>query len=104
MDNHISIVCRHCQYSQPYKRPLSACPKCGEAWLDADYALLTKPEETASWQQEIKKRSTTVWRYQELLPSKTRRKHYFFRRRLDTSHSCSQFRPHAGSSQYLHQR
>ena len=70
MDNHISIVCRHCQYSQPYQRPLPACPKCGEAWLDADYALLTTPEDASAWQQEIKKRSTTVWRYQELLPVK----------------------------------
>lgn len=70
MDNHVYIVCRHCQHRQLFLRPLSACSKCGEAWLDADYDLLNDKENARKWQSTIKKRGTTLWRYQELLPIK----------------------------------
>lgn len=69
MDSRISIVCRHCRESHPYLRPLPACTKCGEAWLDADYQLLhQQPPAGEKWQCTLNTKEATLWRYQELLP------------------------------------
>ena len=69
MDSCISIVCRHCRESYPYLRPLPACTKCGEAWLDADYQLLhQQPPAGKNWQSSLNTKEASLWRYRELLP------------------------------------
>lgn len=67
--NKVFIVCRHCQASHEFLRPLPACPKCGEGWLDADYRLLHQPPPAGqNWQRQLNTGEATLWRYRALLP------------------------------------
>lgn len=67
--NKVFIVCRHCQASHEFLRPLPACPKCGEGWLDADYRLLYQPPPAGqNWQRQLNTGEATLWRYRALLP------------------------------------
>lgn len=65
-----SIQCRSCHHTQPYDKPLSACPLCGEKWLDAvyDYDVAQR-----NWPQELSDRGASIWRYHELLPIRDKR-------------------------------
>lgn len=65
------IVCRHCNFTQTYKRPIRGCQRCGEEWLDAQYDLRCLKQTTADklrWVDKLAKRGATLWRYHELLP------------------------------------
>ena len=37
MSKQVWTECPACQYREPFKRPLLACPACGGEWLDAAY-------------------------------------------------------------------
>ena len=71
---NITVVCRGCQAKFEFKRPFSACPNCGNDWLDAEYEL-THPGQNGhlaqrgqEWRQELDHRGASLWRYRELLP------------------------------------
>ena len=65
MTKTIWTACPTCQYREPLRRPLLACPSCAGEWLDAhyDYESLQGrlPDLLAS-------RPFTMWRYWDLLP------------------------------------
>lgn len=72
----VTIVCRACHAKFDFKRPLPACPSCGNGWLDAEYEL-THPHQNGhlaqkgqKWLQKLDRRGATLWRYRELLPLK----------------------------------
>ncbi|MCP5095028.1 MAG: pyridoxal-phosphate dependent enzyme [Chloroflexi bacterium] len=59
------VVCRACQHAQTFTQPVSACPACGEAWVDAVYDLKNL---APNWTDTLAQRGATLWRYRELLP------------------------------------
>lgn len=65
MSRHFTFVCRTCGHQQPYQKPESACPHCGQKWLDAKYDL-----EAARlvWREQLKSYGASMWRYRDLLP------------------------------------
>ncbi len=65
-----SVVCRACKHSEPFAKPLTACPVCGEQWLDAKYNLnLNNGRNPADiWTEQLAQRGATLWRYREFLP------------------------------------
>ena len=66
-----SVVCRACKHSESFVKPLSACPACGEQWLDAKYALphVSNGDHPATiWKNKLAQRGATLWRYHEFLP------------------------------------
>lgn len=65
MSRHFTFVCRTCGHQQLYQKPESACPHCGQKWLDAKYDL-----EAARlvWREQLKSYGASMWRYRDLLP------------------------------------
>jgi threonine synthase len=57
--------CPTCQYREPLKRPLFACPSCGGEWLDATYPYESLRDQ---WPALIHGRPFSMWRYWDLLP------------------------------------
>jgi threonine synthase len=67
MSKKVWTECPACQYREPLRRPLLACPACGGEWLDAayDYDFLRD-----HWLPSLSGRPFTLWRYWDLLPLK----------------------------------
>jgi threonine synthase len=65
MSKSVWSECPVCKHREPMERPLSACPTCGEEWLDAryDYEALR-----GRWPELIARQPFTMWRYWDLLP------------------------------------
>lgn len=75
-----SIVCRACGAQHPYVKPLLACPRCGQEWLDAvydfdHYRVYPGGEGSQNgrgaptgWPALLAQRGASLWRYRELLP------------------------------------
>lgn len=60
-----SYRCIKCNHVERYKILASICPVCGHDWLEPVYDL---PAISAVWQQELKSREASMWRYWEVLP------------------------------------
>lgn len=60
----ILLTCLHCGYHEDYTRPLTACPQCGETYLDAAYEL----DSPLPWPEALTDRPNSIWRFRELLP------------------------------------
>jgi threonine synthase len=60
-----SVHCLACGHHHAADIRLAQCDACGSSWLDAhyDYARLT-----SEWWQQTARRTTDLWRYQEMLP------------------------------------
>jgi len=61
----LSYKCIACGYTAEYTKLITACPNCGEEWLDLLYNL---NEAAYTWLHELPHRERTIWRYFELLP------------------------------------
>ena len=60
------IVCLECKHALAASEMMVAsCPKCGSAWLDAQYDYDTV---VTDWCATVAKRNHNLWRYAELLP------------------------------------
>jgi threonine synthase len=57
------VVCLSCGNEMPPDPMLAACTRCGGGWLDARYDY-----DQLNWSTSLAKRTTTLWRYEELLP------------------------------------
>jgi threonine synthase len=60
-----SVVCMDCGHSMAFDPLPSRCAACGSVWLEARYDLA---QAASRWREGLSDRSTTVWRYEELLP------------------------------------
>ncbi|MEM7033768.1 MAG: pyridoxal-phosphate dependent enzyme, partial [Chloroflexota bacterium] len=60
-----AIHCLTCGHTMPAQYDITHCSNCQEVWLDAHYDYKSLPD---SWPELLKKRPTTLWRYNELLP------------------------------------
>jgi threonine synthase len=60
-----TIRCRACNHLEPHGRPLAACSRCGQGWLDAEYPY---EEWKGRWLERIAHYGTNMWRYRDLLP------------------------------------
>lgn len=60
-----SLECRACCAQTDPSRPVGTCPTCGHALL-ATYDLARL--EARRWQDEVARRTPSLWRYRELLP------------------------------------
>ena len=65
MTKALAYKCIACDYTAAYSKLITACPNCGEEWLDLIYNL---NEAAYTWQHELPHRERTIWRYFELLP------------------------------------
>lgn len=65
MSHSFSVRCRACQHQTPYTQPYTACPKCGQGWLDAVYDL---PAVAQHWPTSLANYGASLWRYRDLLP------------------------------------
>ena len=59
------LRCPRCEFQQLYSRPLPACPRCNNEWLEAAYNL---GEAVQEWPMVLTGRPASLWRYRELLP------------------------------------
>ncbi len=59
------LECAACGHRVPFVRPLKACERCGEEWLDARYEY---DRVRAQWPAVLRERPFDMWRYRELLP------------------------------------
>ncbi|MBN1966136.1 MAG: pyridoxal-phosphate dependent enzyme, partial [Anaerolineae bacterium] len=60
-----SIICMDCGQEVAYDPLPQTCPSCGSAWLDARYDY---KQAASLWLNGLDARTTTIWRYEELLP------------------------------------
>ena len=60
-----SIVCLDCGHSMPIDPLPTRCAACGSVWMDAQYDY---EQAAALWKAGLAERTTTIWRYEELLP------------------------------------
>jgi threonine synthase len=60
-----TIRCRACNHVEPQGRPLPACARCGEGWLDAEYAY---EQWQGRWPEHLSRYGANMWRYRDLLP------------------------------------
>jgi threonine synthase len=62
----IDLQCVDCGYTQVNSQMLPSCPNCNSAFIRARYDLgkLSGSE----WQQKLRDRESSMWRYRELLP------------------------------------
>ena len=58
------VVCIACGHEREAAMFPGACPECGSAWLNAEYALDALPTD---WPELVAQRPTDLWRYRELL-------------------------------------
>ena len=65
MNKKITLKCTNCFHEMPYRTRIGNCPQCGNDWLDPQYDLSSVAK---IWQQELKSRVSSMWRYWELLP------------------------------------
>ena len=63
--NLTHVTCLECKHTMTYCPALDFCEACGSPWLDAQYDY---KRAAALWQQGVKDKSASLWRYQELLP------------------------------------
>ncbi len=66
MTDKFHIQCRACKGIEPYRKLISACPRCGHGWLDTIYDLDGIAANTE--QRPFTHNSTDLWRYRALLP------------------------------------
>ncbi|MCS7251526.1 MAG: threonine synthase [Anaerolineae bacterium] len=59
------LRCASCAHQWPYLRFEISCPHCGGDWLEVGYNLNMVRRR---WEQMLRKRPFTMWRYRELLP------------------------------------
>jgi threonine synthase len=64
VDVQINIHCPLCDYGEPYRYLLEACPSCGSTLLDATYQI----GGPLRWPDILHTRPNSMWRYRELLP------------------------------------
>jgi threonine synthase len=62
----VHVTCRACGHRMLYQRPLPACERCGNDWLDGSYDL--ERLRGGGLEALIAARPFTMWRYWELLP------------------------------------
>lgn len=60
-----SIRCIDCGHTLAPDPLPSSCPMCGSSWLDAEYDY---SRAAALWRQGLGERTSSLWRYDELLP------------------------------------
>ncbi len=60
-----SIRCMDCGHTLPPDPLPATCPACGSSWLDAGYDYARA---AALWRQGLDERTSSMWRYDELLP------------------------------------
>jgi threonine synthase len=60
-----AVVCLDCGQSMGYDPLPARCEKCGSIWLDIQYDY---PQAADLWKAGLAERSSTLWRYEELLP------------------------------------
>jgi threonine synthase len=60
-----SVDCLACGEELAFGLFPGKCPKCGSAWIDAQYDLSALPKD---WPEIVSRRETNLWRYKELLP------------------------------------
>lgn len=65
MSQPFSVRCRACHHQTPYTQPYTACPQCGQSWLDAVYDLNTVAQQ---WPANLANYGASLWRYRDLLP------------------------------------
>ncbi|MBN1565259.1 MAG: pyridoxal-phosphate dependent enzyme [Anaerolineae bacterium] len=64
-----SVVCIDCGHVHETVSPLpTKCESCGSLWLEARYDYAKTVE---IWQAGLSERTTSIWRYEELLPVST---------------------------------
>jgi threonine synthase len=63
--HNFSYICIACGYTAAYTGLVNGCPHCGGQWLEPVYDLA---ETARIWEQELRDRDHTMWRYWELLP------------------------------------
>jgi len=59
------IRCMECRHRTPPSLEVDVCPACGSPWLEAEYQLERMPR---VWDEVLRWRPYTMWRYRELLP------------------------------------
>lgn len=64
-EHQVWLECAACGHRVPFVRPLKACERCGEEWLDARYDYDRVREQ---WPAVLRERPFDMWRYRELLP------------------------------------
>ncbi|HVO41854.1 MAG TPA: pyridoxal-phosphate dependent enzyme, partial [Aggregatilineales bacterium] len=57
------VICLSCGHEMPPSPMLAKCDACGGLWLDARYDYTA-----VHWPDTLTRRSTSLWRYEELLP------------------------------------
>jgi threonine synthase len=57
------VICLSCGHEMPPDPMLTQCEACGDKWLDARYEFAG-----VSWPENLARRRTSLWRYEELLP------------------------------------
>jgi len=62
----IELHCVHCGTVISYRKPVNACPNCGESILRAHYDMTALKK--SGWIDQVVRREPGVWRYHELLP------------------------------------
>jgi threonine synthase len=62
------VVCLECGHKTTAEIGLTACPKCGSNWLDAQYDYTAV---AGLWPAALVSRDRSMWRYAELLPLDT---------------------------------
>ncbi len=63
---NFSVICRTCHTKTPYTQPITACPNCGENWLDAIYE--DDSQALQDWRTRLCTHGANLWRYRERLP------------------------------------
>jgi threonine synthase len=63
---NFSVICRTCHTKTPYTQPITACPNCGENWLDAIYE--DDSQALQDWRTRLCAHGANLWRYRERLP------------------------------------
>ncbi len=67
------IICRDCHTEYAPLRLRPECPDCGGNWREAIYDYPSLKREGNAWPTAVSQRTSTLWRYHELLPLRYQR-------------------------------